>query len=241
MRTLFFSLFILGFSLVSNAQATLTEADNNTSITIEKGERLIISLKNHGGTPYQWKMTDNGENVLVFEKEATRKEEQPKGAIPMTGTPYFTDYYFTGTNVGTGRVTLKLVSYSGEVAKTMQYSITVKEVGMQVVPAPILLGEENNGVTLSLSGTKEKGTFILVSLKNQSGTPFMWKVVSYNEEVTAFQTENRRTEEETAGGAYFTDFDLMVTGKKGVSELKFQLTSYAGEVEREISYTITVK
>lgn len=235
MRTLLFSLFILCFGFVANAQVSLTEANNNTVVTIEKGKTLTISLKNNGGTPYQWKMVSNGASALTFNKETTRKE-QPQGDMIIVGTPYFTDYQFTAEKVGTSEIQINLVSYSGQISKSMKYTIAVKEAS-----APINLGEENNGVKLALESAKEAGTIVTVSLVNHAGTPYKWKVTSNNEEVAAFTQEDTRAMNDKLGGDYFTDYKFQITGKKGTTEMQFELTSYSDEIVQIVKYTIIVE
>lgn len=241
---LFLGLFVC--AVFANAQSTLTDAENGKTIVVspsQKGETLTISLKASGGTPYQWKMASNNEAVLAFEKETSHKPaENNMGDVPMVGGGYFADFIFHYTGAtGSSNLSFNLVSFSGEIAKTVTYTINIAE----EVPSfpPINLSEENNGTTLALS-TAEKGNLVNVSLSNQSGTPFQWQREDNNENIVAFQKEGSHVlneDEQMTGGAYTTDYQYKITGVKGTTKLVFKLVSFSGEIAKTIEYTFVVK
>jgi predicted secreted protein len=131
MKFFIFFLFFMGFAFNANAQMVLTEANNDTSIIMlqpAKGTDFTVTLKNNGGTPYKWKQVANNDNVLLLDKTEERSEYKPKAdEPPMTGTPYFTDFKFKFTGeAGTARLKFDLVSFSGDVAQSVNYMIKIK-------------------------------------------------------------------------------------------------------------------
>jgi len=132
MRKFIFFLFAFSFAFIANAQVVLTDANNDTTIVVvkpAKGTDLTVTLKNNGGTPYEWKQKDTNDKVLSFDKKEERSDYKPKeGEPPMTGTPYFTDfkYKFTG-NMGDAELKFDLVSFSGDVARSVKYTVKVSD------------------------------------------------------------------------------------------------------------------
>jgi predicted secreted protein len=105
------------------------------------------------------------------------------------------------------------------------------------------LTEAENGNSIIISDL-EKDKTLTVTLKNNGGTPYYWILASNNEEILAFEKEGTHQPESSqmmVGSPYFTDFSFHYTGKKGTSQLQFDLVLFSGEVEMSVSYTVTVE
>ena len=132
MQKLGLFLVLLALAFFANAQGNLTDAENGQTLVVspsKKGETLTISLKASGGTPYQWKMVSNDASVLAFDKETSHKlpQNNPEG-LPMVGGVYFADFIFHYTGeIGSSNLSFNLVSFSGQIAKTVTYIINVTD------------------------------------------------------------------------------------------------------------------
>lgn len=132
MQKLGLFLVLLTLAFFVNAQGSLTDAENGQTLVVspsKKGETLTISLKASGGTPYKWVMENYDAAVLAFETETSHKPPQnnPEG-LPMVGGVYFADFIFHYTGaIGSSNLSFNLVSFSGQIAKTVTYTINVAE------------------------------------------------------------------------------------------------------------------
>lgn len=132
MKKLLLCLSILSFAFSMNAQRHLTAAESGNTINVsssEKDGKLIVSLEYSAGTPYSWKVVSDNKEVLIFDKQSNREAvKSVPSDPPRVGGKRIVDFefHFTGT-IGMEKLQLDFSSFSGEIARSVNYMINVSE------------------------------------------------------------------------------------------------------------------
>jgi predicted secreted protein len=100
---------------------TLSDDDNNGSVTAAVGDTLVVSLASTPSTGYRWAVTDNVESILKPAGESYVRGSNAPGA---SGTQVFT---FTVAAPGAVSFKMSYQRFNGTVARTWQVFVDVPQ------------------------------------------------------------------------------------------------------------------
>ena len=98
-------LIILAGCSTKHKEVRLTKTNNGDTITLTKGETLILDLDSNPTTGYQWSVNETNEQILKQKGEAVFSQPTTEGE-PLLGAGGTETFHFEA--VGKGQVTLKI-------------------------------------------------------------------------------------------------------------------------------------
>jgi predicted secreted protein len=58
---------------------TVTDKDNGGTVTLAKGDTLVVKVEGNAGTGYSWSVAKNDKSVLAFQSQATERQDKKPG------------------------------------------------------------------------------------------------------------------------------------------------------------------
>lgn len=104
------------------SEVILTQADNGRSIEVQRGDLVVIHLRENPSTGFQWAIDHNNDEALKLE----RSEYTPPAASTVGGAGQRT-FTFSGRDSGAAEPHFKLWrEWQGEQSVVERFSVTVQ-------------------------------------------------------------------------------------------------------------------
>jgi len=118
---------VIGVNLSSQGQKnqqtskvfSLTGADNNTVVSLKKGDKLNLTLPDYGDGGYVWEIIHNDENIL------SKTDQFTWGSSGMLGDFGKDTWVFTAINTGSASLELRCQRPFGEQDVCQTFTVTI--------------------------------------------------------------------------------------------------------------------
>jgi len=159
--------------VVSGRTVKVTEADNGKTITVKKGQSVMLTLPSNASTGYEWKVTRTDRSFGYPTSKYVAPSSSAVGAGGSQKLTWKTSGAFPG--VGSHSVTLEYARAAGAAAKTFTFTVDI----VDAAPAPAPSGavqatEADDGKALDVA----TGNDIVLTLASNPTTGYGWHVTS---------------------------------------------------------------
>jgi inhibitor of cysteine peptidase len=200
-------------------QTNLTDKDNGQTITLVKGDTLVLSLPcNPGSTGYVWRVMEINDGVL--KQQGMYQFKAGEAAIGAPGTCVFT---FQALDAGSSSLKLGYKRWWDEGMKpeqTFEVTVNVNALGA-TAPLYIKITDQDQGKTVEIG----EGGALEIDLPGNATTGYTWGVLSNDTAVL----------KPVGDVEYQPDASQPEPGAPGVFTLKFEAAS-VGTVPLKLGY-----